>query len=352
MKKSLLIALTLPLVLLTLLVLKPAPSHLESILNKSSASDAVTPETLSSRATHVQTSMANGVALALNHTNEQGERLNDWRRAIDTSKRWEHQLAATLIEKNTEIGFLRLKSLLQLDPHNPLLNFSLAQLCLRQEDPRVCNQALLDAIDVFDSSNGSLQDLKALLAAKLGEDSRALTALQEGARSQYSHNYAVEYLDALGESLNIFGLHERNMGWITALLGYEAARVDAQAALLHQLCLEKIQNELWRETCLARGLNQLQTGRNFLLSAQGLRLAEAMSQTTDPRLDAAREQLRSKYVNLTHPTRIQLWEAAEQLNWSLTDSQWQTFLNIYAGEGELAAFRFLDGLLVAAGAKG
>lgn len=267
--------------------------------------------------------------------------LGDWAEQIRESEVREHLLAAALLEKDNRIGFLRLQRLLQDDPWNPLLNMTLAEHCLELPDPLFCNEQLRNRLMSFDGDNGKVRDLLALLAWQNGDLETALNELRESAHSRYSDDLWADHLQIIGESLTSYGLRERNSQVLASIVGYTAASAGRSIGELLAMCSQQITDADWRSACQARGLNLAQNGRTLLLKGVGAGLVQTMSGADDPLTIQAKAGVRQSYDEMSALIDHPFWKVENPNGPSLSDGQWQKYLDILRSEGETAAFEYL-----------
>lgn len=266
--------------------------------------------------------------------------LEDWRQRLVTSGSVEDLMVAATLAAGVESREQLLFEALQLDPDNPLLNYMVIEHCLNAPASSQCGPEIFDALEIMDRNNGAVRDFKAIQAYRDGDVDGALQALYEATSTGVTDDYQWQTMAAVGDSLSRRGI-PRNGDYMLEVISVAASSSGKRLAELSRICSEQQTNDQWRAACLGRGTVMSRNGLSLGSELFGYGLAMASATDTQAFLDEHQEWMngqRAQFRDLS--TRFKETVLAND-NWQLSDQQWQTYLEIFASDGELAAFKYL-----------
>lgn len=229
---------------------------------------------------------------------------------------------------------------LQLDPFNPVLNMALLEHCIAQIGSTLCDTQALEILVTLDSENGLSADFAAIQAYQNGDYQSSLAALEKAAQSSITDTYEWRLMDMVGEVLT---REERPLDhqFMIDVMREAESRSSVRMGALFQMCQDQRTDSIWQVACARRGLS-LNENANAL-GQQDFGLGLAMSIADDSE-SLYRSLLQEREVRLARTSEVvQRFDAEvlENSDWRMSAAQWRSFLDIFAREGQVAAYQFL-----------
>lgn len=229
---------------------------------------------------------------------------------------------------------------LQQDPFNPVLNMALLEHCIAQIGSTLCDTQALETLLTLESENGLTADFAAIQAYQNGDYQASLAALEKAAKSSVTDTYEWRLMDMVAEVLTREERPLDNQFMIDVMREAES-RSSVRMGALFQMCQDQRTDSVWQSACARRGYALSENANS--LGQQDFGLGLAMSIADDPE-SLYRSLLQERNARLAHTSEIvQRFDAEvlENSDWRMSAAQWRSFLDIFAREGQVAAYQFM-----------